>query len=191
MARKKSQTLAATIARHSGRKKPTLPTPAWDMGADGRANQAGLVREERPVIDPDTGKKSNPNGIHGMRRVSVVGLLHRADLLTVKQVNTADQLFRAACGQLHQDSLAALGTKVDDGTSDPQAHAFDTRRDFHRLWEMVPEGSRAVIEHIVLRNQPSRKDANSRAWRDELALLRDGLDELARALDRGRKRRVA
>lgn len=82
------------LKRHSYQKPSAAPvsiTPfPWDRGADGPAARAmESVTEQRGEIDPETGKEINPNGVTGVRRISVAENYHRNGHLTLP--------FLAAC----------------------------------------------------------------------------------------------
>lgn len=182
---KKAKLKRGTAIRAQKAARVSVARSPWDMGADGPANQQGLREEMRPFIDPQTGRKINPNGIRGVRRECWVDRYLRTGMLTVRQANVARALFTASEGRLREDPLSALF--IDRGTDrpDPQGAAFDARRDFHRMWRMVPDYAKPIIERVVIEDLPvwSRM---GRARDQHLQNLGDGLTELGDRLDRKR-----
>lgn len=137
---------------------PTLPT--WDMGASGRANQDGLVNQERGTVDITTGKRINPNAIWGRVREPWVTRYARQGKISAEHLTIALRLYAAYAGHPARDPIAALTIRVDGGSDhDPQAAAVDRRREFRLMWAAVPVSSRPVIEHVVLNDLPIRKMA--------------------------------
>jgi hypothetical protein len=162
----------------------SLPAVPWDMGAIGKANQDGLVREGRPFVDPETGKKTNPNGIYGMRRQSWIDRYLRNGTITIRQANAARSLYAASQGKLRQDPLAAMRIDRSHDSHDPEASAFDARRDFHRMWGMISDHAKPVVERVVLNDLPAWDGKTTgRSLQRHLQRLSDGLNELADKLD--------
>lgn len=182
---KKGKLKHGTAPRAQKAKDVTIAKSPWDMGADGPANRAGLIREGRPFVDPTTGEKRNPNGVHGMRRQTWVDRYLRNGMLTIRQANVARALFAASEGRLREDPLAALFIDRGNEAVDPQGAAFDARRDFHRMWAMIPDYAKPVIERVVIQDQPVWSQVGR--MRDKhLENLGDGLTELADRIDRKR-----
>ena len=154
MGKKKARLKIGTSIRPQKTGEVSLAPSPWDMGASGPANREGLVREGRPFVDPETGQESNPNGIHGMRRQTWVDRYVRNGTLTTRQANVARALYAASQGKLRQDPLSALRIDRTGEVNDPQAASVDARRDFHRMWAMVPEYAKAVVERVVLEDRP-------------------------------------
>lgn len=161
-----------SVNEEAGAASPTM----WDRGADGSANQADLVEEERPFVDPETGEEINPNGIRGCRRQTWVHRYLLAGKLTVRQYMAALALSDAALGMPAQDPLAALRVRVQGG-SDPEAAKVDARRNFRRLWAAVPSHCRPVVERVVLDNRAVWSGGRAQAVHTER--LGIGLDAVA------------
>ena len=159
----------------------TLPEMPWDRGADGPANQIGLVEEPRGEVDEKTGKVKNPNGVKGVRRRLWVETYWQQGKISRGQLNVARELLDAHEGRKAQDPLAAIKIDRQTGKPDPQAAAFDKRRKFHAMWEQVPLFARPVIEHVVINNRPLRAMAgcsSARSAERHAERMRKGLDIL-------------
>lgn len=161
----------------------TLMPTTWDMGANGPANRIGLVEEERGDIDPTTGRRSNPNGVKGVRRVPWILTYHKQGHLTVEQWNIATMLREAADCAPAADPLAALRIDRIVG-GDPQAARFDRRRKFLAMWANVPGHARPVIERVVINDCPLWRSSGPQRERHMLR-MRQGLDALANVHARG------
>ena len=132
---------------------PSQPT-AWDKGADGPANQHGLRVEPATDIDPETGKETaNPNGIKRRRRVPWISVYCRQGHISHEHAAAAEKLLLAAEGMPERDPLAALSVKPTSGVFSPEVSRADARRNFWKLWAMVPTSSRPVVERVVLENR--------------------------------------
>lgn len=181
---KKKKKPALKFGSHQPRVHPsriTLAAVPWDMGADGPANQAGLEVEQATDIDPETGKETpNPNGVIRRRRrwdgwperYCVRGVITRDQLVI------AIELRNAAAGRPTADPLAAI--YIDrTSVSDPEADRIDARQKFHRMWAVVPEYARPVINRVVIEDQA--------IWRTGLLRRESHEDRLRRGLDDLRK----
>lgn len=193
MGKKKTRLLRGTVPNAKPKSAVSLAPCPWDMGASGKANQVGLIVEDRPDIDPETGKKTNPNGRRGARRDTWVSRYLLAGHITLPQANAARSLYAASHGKLRDDPLRSLriyGGRIDGSISsdDPLAAAYDARRDFHRMWDMVPTFARPVIERVVLEDMPVWESHNSVVRGRHLDRLERGLEELASELN-GKKAR--
>lgn len=167
--------------RHRERKLHLPPVP-WDRGAGGRANQKGLIEEDAAYTDPETGKAVGPNGVRRMRRAPwIVTYLNRGKL-TPRQFNVADAIYRASQGQRSEDPLAAIVVIRGMGGSDPQADYVDRRRAFFRLWDMVPTYAQAIVERVVVCNEPIWRGGGEQMSR-HLDRLQRGLDHVADMMD--------
>ena len=62
------------------------PAP-WDHGATGAANRIGLVIEPRGDVDPATGKESNPNRVTGARRVDMLEIYRKREVISQRGYN--------------------------------------------------------------------------------------------------------
>ncbi len=172
----------AIMAVFASAPPPETITPTeWDRGAGGKANQADLVEESRPFIDPETGRTVNPNGIRGNRRQTWVARYAKAGKLNSRQHMAALSLSDAAIGMPAQDPLAALGIR-GQGRSDPEAARIDARREFRRLWSFIPNHCRAVVERVVINDSSAGGGAlGGSGTNRQMILLWDGLDAVANA----------
>lgn len=167
-------------------KKPTIPKSPWDMGQNTLAQNYMTVTEERGETDPKTGKKSNPNGVKGKRRISVVELYHRQDHITAKQLQAAEALMNAYERTLRTPP-AVKEVNVDSSPKPDKATSIkiDRLSGFHRLYKRVPARCKRVIDRVVLENERvfvPRKARGATAQRIRnraYELLAEGLEELA------------
>lgn len=79
---------------------------------------------------------------------------HRAGQLTDKQAADAIKLRMAAEGMRERDPLGAIHSDRRPGQSDPETARVDARTYFREWWARVPQASRAVMERVVLEDQP-------------------------------------
>ena len=78
------KTKRKSIQRATRRGAVSLPSSPWDHGATGPANRIGLVVEQRGEIDPATGKRINPNGVTGVRRVDMLEVYHARGVISAR-----------------------------------------------------------------------------------------------------------
>lgn len=157
---------------------------AWDMGAMGRANRANLVEEPRPHTS-ETGAITNPNGVKGVRRETWVMRYLRTGKLTTRQFMAALSMQDAAAGMPAQDPLSALSIDKGQGGSDPEAARVDARATFRRMWALVPQSSRPVLERVVLNDMAVW--TGGRAQARHMERLAVGLDMVADGQDRPKR----
>lgn len=134
----------------------TLGRLPWDVGPLTRLQMAGKVAEQVQVVDPKTGKVSNPDRAVRTRRETWIDRYHRKGKLSDAQLNIAIELFDAAQGFPARDVLAALRIDQQQGDHDPLAAAVDRRRKFFQMASDVPVFARPVITHVVLQDQSLR-----------------------------------
>lgn len=154
---------------------PAMPTQ-FDLGATGLASLERLIIEDRPDIDPITGRRSNPNNRRGSRAETMLAKYLRCHKLNGPQYMAGLALVTASEGHRAQDPLAALGIHVQGG-SDPQAARHDAREQFRRLWAMIPTSCRPVVERVVLHDKAVW--AGGRANAAHFERLARGLDAMA------------
>lgn len=154
----------------------TMPT-TWDQGATGPANQINLRTEAATDMDPETGREApNPNGVKRRRREPWVARYHRQGKLTAAHVAAASKLFSASAGLPDRDPLAAIGdVKARGGCK--LAARIDARRYFFELLGQIPPSSRAIVEHVVICDNPIW-NGNSAQRERYMSRLRDGLDAI-------------
>lgn len=169
------------------RRKPYTPPTQWDMGPSTSAARNLTVVEERGDIDPKTGKRHNPNGVKGRRRVCWVELYGAKGSLSARQVK-AGLALSAAFEQTQRSAPAVKKVQVDTFPK-PDAHVdiMVNRMDaYHRIARHVPQKFRPFIDHVVLKNRPIRSMAGCSGGRSQqryLERLADGLEILADRLD--------
>lgn len=174
-----------------GRAKDRV-TIAWDMGASGRANRIGLVVEERGETDAATGKRINPNGIKGVRRVDTLALYHSRGVISTRGYNAGERLRTAWL-----DTMRSPGwldnDRVQSSPKPDQAIAMQVGRISRLLWlsRRVPADCVAIVKHIAMNdgsvsgirirgNRPFL-GRNAEKGRDE---VRIAFDKLADAFER-------
>ena len=189
MARKRKLTRKG---RRADKKPVTLsaaPPPAnrWDMGPDTPAQRQGKVIEDADWIDPETGKRINPNGIKRARRIDLVETYHRRErpFLDARQYKAAVAL-RNAYEQTQRSAPAIKKVQVDS-TPKPDANVavmVDRASDYHAVARHIPPECRAVIDIVVVQNRAIAAHPAYKAWNHAkgVALLRRGLDAIAEGL---------
>lgn len=140
-------------ASRGKRKAPpiTLMPTAWDKGADGPANRLNLVEEERGEINAATGKRENPNGVRGVRRVDMLEVWHSQGTITTAGFNIAVKLRDA-----FEATQRSPGWPDNDRVqSSPKPdHAVTIQIDrisaFHRIHRHVIAEDSPIISHCVI-----------------------------------------
>jgi hypothetical protein len=163
----------------------TLPTPQWDMGASGPANRRGQVIEERGDIDPATGRRINPNGVRGARRVDpleawlhVGKITHRGYAAAVRLRDAFEQTMRAP-GWPDNDRVQS-SPKPDHAVT----IQIDRLSRFHRVARHIAAGDRAIVHACVIHALPpdALRRYRGAAVVAGFAHLRDALERLADAM---------
>lgn len=140
------------MAKKRGKAKDRITlAPSWDMGAAGPANRHGLVIEERGEIDTLTGRRMNPNGVKGVRRVDMLEYYHRQGVITTRGRNAGEKLRDAW-------ELTELGPgwsdndRVQSSPRPDRAIAMQVDRMTALLWisRRVPQEHAAIIEHVAI-----------------------------------------
>lgn len=184
------------MARRSRKKKPvSLPAMGGgkvshvDGNRTGRANHMTIVE---PVmhVDPETGKKSNPNGVTRRRRVSWVEALYRQGKLTTRQYNAAIKLQGA--WERTERGLGGGELKERVQSSPKPDKSIDIQIDRVSQWvaasKCIPVKYELIIKHVVLGNRSvcefvGRKAGEARRLR-ALTSLQQGLDTVADSLEK-------
>lgn len=158
----------------------SIPAVPWDHGATGQANRVHLVTEPRGEIDPNTGKTINPNNVHGVRRLTVPGLLHRRGKLTTRQFLAADAL-RAAWEQKDRSPPAIQQVRVDCSPKpdDRTAMVVDRAMAYARIAKHVPAKYAAYVNHVARDNRHLKSLPGYRTGCAYMERLQKGLDMLA------------
>lgn len=163
----------------------SLAQVPWDLGATGKANRCGLVIEDGGDIDPETGKRINPNSIKRARRVDMLEVWHRKGDISATGYNAAVKLRDA-----FEATARAPGWPDNDRVqSSPKPdHAvaiqIDRMSRFHAYHQHVSADDREIIDACVLRSgtPASLKRYRGPGYRDGMAHLHDALERLARAI---------
>jgi hypothetical protein len=182
----------ARKGRKAHRKPVTLSaapeaTNRWDMGPDTPAQRAGKVIESADYIDPETGKRINPNNVKRARRIDLIETYHKRErpILDTRQFRAA-QLLRNAY-EATQKSPPAIKKVQVDTTPKPDANVaimVDRISAFHRAARHIPPECRPVIDVVVLQNRAIAAHPAYKAWNHAkgVALLQRGLDAIAEGL---------
>lgn len=171
----------------------TLAPTTWDMGADGKANRHGLEQEDAVEVDPETGKKSNPNGIVRMRRVDMIEVWHRKRVISTDGYNAAEKL-RDAFERTQCAPGWPEAERVDSSPKPDHAVTLQITRlsRYHSIARCVHPDDWAIIDHCVLHGgiPATMRIKGARPYHGEnsgagLQALSAALDNLARAMERG------
>ena len=139
------------VNQHTAQRKVAPITLSWDMGATGIANSIGLVVEDRGEVDAKTGKRVNPNGVKGVRRIDMLEYYHRQGIISHRGHNAGCALRNA-----WEDTMRAPGWNDNDRVqSSPKpdhqiAIQIDRVSKLHNAWRKVPREHAAMIEHIAI-----------------------------------------
>jgi hypothetical protein len=163
---------------------------AWDMGATGPANRAGLVLEEASETDPQTGRKANPNGVLRARRVDMLEHYHRKGQISTAGLNAAEAL-RDAFEATQRAPGWPESERVDASPKPDQAVAMQIDRisRFHAVNRLVPQADRELIDMCVLRSGTpgTLSQYRGRRYHEGIKVLAAALDRLAGAMSGGRQ----
>lgn len=181
----------ASKAERKRKKQPAAPAmpTSWDMGATGPANRIGLVIEDRGDVDPTTGKRANPNGVKGARRVDMLEVWHRKGEITTAGFNAAERLRNAM-----EATMRTPGWQDNDRVqSSPKPdHAVTIQIDrissFHAVAKHISPADQPIIYHcVIVGGTPAtllihgRRPYQGRGYQIGLQHLSDALDRLAAA----------
>lgn len=177
------------LKRHSYQKPSAAPvsiTPfPWDRGADGPAARAmESITEQRGEIDPETGKEINPNGVTGVRRISVAENYYRNGHLTKRQYTAAHALLVAwerkdLTPTLYAERVDSSG-KPDDRT----AILVDHQTAYIRVSRHVPKKYAKFVYHVARDDCKISTLPGYRKGNRFMEYLRTGLDILADNLEK-------
>lgn len=148
-----------------GKSKRPVTLPAWDFGASGPANRAGLVQED--AFD------QNPNRVKRARRVDMLERWHKLGKISTAGYNAAEKLRDA-----FEATQRAPGWPDNDRVqSSPKPdHAVTVQIDrlskYHDIARHIAREDRHVIYRcVLLREEPA-----------DFSALRTALDRLARKI---------
>lgn len=161
------------------KKQPYTPPTNWDTGPNTQAQQAGKVIEAADYIDPETGKRINPNGVKRARRLSVAAQYESRGLLTKRQANAAGVLLRA--WEANQKGPPAIKKVQVDTSPKPDAAIammIDRVSAYHKIARLIAMQYRAYVLHVA---RDDRHIGSMAGYRRRVCMerLRKGLDDLA------------
>lgn len=157
--------------------------PQWDHGAMGQANRIGMVVEERADVDPETGKRVNPNGVTGVRRVDLLEVYHKRGVISARGYMAGQHLRQAwlqtemgQCSPFAREAIdtslkldAAMAVMVDRISSYKKANSFTSA------------GDSAILSVVICSGDSVGAIKEYRGEMHEVGLvhLRDAMDRLA------------
>lgn len=168
-------------------KRPiTMIAAAWDHGATGQANRAGLVIEERGEVDAKTGKTTNPNGVTGARRVDLLEFWHKRGNISTAGFNAATALRDAFEGTLRGKPALPDNDRVQSSPKPDHAVTIQIDRlsKYEKLSRHVKLGDRQIITACVLDGHHPSSVYGALRVRDGFAHLRVALDRLSESMAR-------
>lgn len=121
-----------------------------------RKHEGAVTIESAAYVDPETGKRIDPNGVKRRRRRPWVETYRMQGRLTIECYGAALRLYAVYHGNAEYDPLAAMSGIRSTAGNDPQVTRIDRRREYFALWADIPKSSRPVIEHVVLNDRPIR-----------------------------------
>lgn len=144
-------------AGHGGNKGGTITLAAdpWASRPDTAAQRAGTVVRDVQWTDPDTGKRSNPNGVRGIYREPLLERMWRAGTLTARQFNAAT-LIRDAFEATQQQPPAINPIQVDTFPNPAAVIVMQTDRQSRLATAMraVPITASAIVVHVCCMGEP-------------------------------------
>lgn len=167
------------------RAEVSLAEPRWDQGAAGRANRIGLVTEERGDRDTATGKRINPNGVKGVRRVDMLEVYHKRGWIS-DRAYTAGEAIRNAWEATQQGKGADLSDVRVDRTPKADA-AIDIKIDrvskLVMLSKHIPTADMSIVFAVACEGRAISHLPEYRHRRHEAGKqhLREALERLASA----------
>ena len=179
------------VKRKPGRKRnnavTVTPSP-WDHGAMGQANRIGLVVEERGEVDTKTGKRQNPNGVTGVRRVDLLEFWHRRGSISTDGYNFAEKLRDAFEATMKAKPALPDNDRVQ--SSPKPDHAVTIQIDrisrFEAIMRHVNREDRAIISACVLEGRHPSSVYGPMRSREGFEHLRNALDASADSMGRRR-----
>ena len=181
MRKARRKALKANNARRSAqtRGRVSVAQTPWDHGATGQANRIGLVIEERADIDPETGKKINPNGVTGARRKDMLEVYADRGWISQRAYG-AGELLRVSWLRTDIGRCAPwLRERVDSSPKPDAAVAIQIDRisALLRVSSLIPAEDRGILDCVC-----GRGDTIGRVYRG--SQHEAGKAHLAAALER-------
>ena len=165
----------------------SLHRAPWDHGATGSANRVGLVVEERGEIDPKSGKVRNPNGVTGVRRMDMLEIYYRRDVISLRGY-IAGLALREAWLRTGVGTCAPWLRERVDSSPKPDA-AIEVQIDrlsaLLRISRLVSHDDDAILDAVVARGvgladcrqyRGRNHDAGKKHLHDALERLADKIE---------------
>lgn len=182
-AKARRKALRAVNASRAARMRGKVSLPQWDHGAMGQANRVNMVVEERADVDPETGKRVNPNGVTGVRRVDMLECWRNRKSITEGGYQAAVRLRNAYEATMCRPSAMPDNDRVQ--SSPKPDHAISIQIDRISRFEVMMRGVRDRDRHIVRacvldgRHPSQLPQYQGDKSRDGFAHLRAALDYLS------------
>ena len=182
-AKARRKALKANNARRSAQMRGKVSLPQWDHGAMGQANRIGLMVEERADVDPETGKRVNPNGVTGVRRVDLLEFWRNRNSITEGGYQAAVRLRDAYEATMCSKPSLPDNDRVQSSPKPDTAVAIQIDRisRFDAMMRHVRHADRQIISACVLDGKHPRTLPQFKGdrHREGLAHLRAALDYLS------------
>lgn len=166
----------------------SVPSTPWDHGATGAANRVNLVVEDRADIDPETGKKINPNGVTGARRKDMLEVYADRGWISQRAYG-AGEMLRVSWLRTDIGRCAPwLRERVDSSQKPDAAVAIQIDRiaALLRVSSLIPAEDRTILDCVCGRGDPigrvyrgSRHEAGKAHLVAALERLADRIEGLA------------
>ena len=168
--------------RKQKRDNPTVAATPWETRPLTRTSGMNSVVEAAAYMDPETGKKINPNGVSRRRRVSWLEVYKNRGLITDRQMR-AGLAIQEAFERTQGSSPAIKKVQVDSSPKPDHAIEMTLKRigDYHAVARLVPKSYAIFIDHVAVQNAPltSMKGCRGPAVRKYMRRLSEGLNGLA------------
>lgn len=182
-AKARRKALKAVNASRAARMRGKVTLPQWDHGAMGQANRIGLVVEERADVDPETGKRVNPNGVTGARRVDMLEVYHKRGVISARGYMAGLHLRQAwlktEMGQCSPFAREAVDTSLKlDAT---MAVMVDRISSYKKANSFTSAGDSSILSVVICSGASVGSIKEYRGEMHEVGLvhLRDAMDRLA------------
>ena len=185
MRKARRKALKANNARRSAktRGRVSVGQAPWDHGATGQANRIGLMVEERADVDPETGKKVNPNGVTGVRRVDLLEFWRNRKSITESGYQAAVRLRNAYEATMCRPSALPDNDRVQSSPKPDHAISIQIGRisRFEVMMRGVRDTDRQIVRACVLdgRHPSQLPQYRGDKSRDGFAHLREALNYLS------------
>ena len=182
-AKARRKALKANNARRSAQTRGKVSLPQWDHGAMGQANRVNMVVEERADVDPETGKRVNPNGVTGVRRVDMLEVYHKRGVISARGYMAGQHLRQAwlqtEMGQCSPFAREAVDTSLKlDAT---MAVMVDRISSYKKANSFTSAGDSSILSVVICSGASVGSIKEYRGEMHEVGLvhLRDAMDRLA------------